>query len=412
LKAFVFSCFFSFCCLCLGGEFHFLSAGDWPQFRGPGGSSVSEETRLPIRWSQTENMRWKVDLPGRGVSSPVIAGGKVYITACTGFQQTRLHVLCYQAATGKKLWERQFWATASTMCNDKTCMAAPTPVTDGERVYALFACGDLAAFDSNGDLLWYRSLGRDYPALGNNVGMAASPVLCKGVLILPMVNPGDSFIAGLDKHSGRNMWKSEQSRDLNWVTPLVIKDNSTSEVLFQSTNGLTACDPQTGRARWSFTEQKLSGVPSPVRGNDLLFVAAGGVIALRPGSENQSASLAWQSGKLASGYSSALFYEGRVYAVNTAGVLNCADAVNGKSLWQERLKGKTNQYWASPVVGDGKLYAVDEGGTTNVIQIGPQPVVLATNPLDETILATPAISGGAIYLRSDQHLYCIAEKRE
>lgn len=412
MKAFRFSCFFSFCCLGLCGEFQFLSAGDWPQFRGPGGSSVSEETRLPIRWSQTDNMRWKVDLPGRGVSSPVIAGGKVFITACTGFQQTRLHVLCYQVATGRKLWERQFWATASTMCNDKTCMAAPTPVTDGERVYALFACGDLAAFDSNGDLLWYRSLGRDYPALGNNVGMAASPVLCKEVLILPMMNPGDSFIAGLDKHSGRNLWKSEQSRDLNWVTPLVINDHGTSEVLFQSTNGLTACDPQTGRARWSFTEQKLSGIPSPVRGNGLFFVAAGGVIALRPGSENQSVSLAWQSGKLASSYSSALFYEGRVYAVNTAGVLNCVDAVNGKSLWQERLKGKTNQYWASPVVADGNLYAVDEGGTTNVIQIGPQPSVLATNPLDETILATPAISGGAIYLRSDQHLYCIAEKRE
>jgi len=398
--------------LWLCGESHFLSAGDWPQFRGPCGSSVSEETSLPIRWSQTENVRWKVDLPGRGVSCPVIAGDKVYVTACTEFQQTRLHVLCYQAATGRKLWERQFWATANTICNDKTCMAAPTPVTDGERVYALFACGDLVALDSNGDLLWYRSLGRDYPTLGNNVGMAASPVLCKEVLILPMVNPGDSFIAGLDKHSGRNLWKSEQSRDLNWVTPLVVNDNGKSEVLFQSPRGLTACDPDTGRVRWSFTEQTLSGVPSPVRGNGLLLVAAGGVIALRPGSESRSASLAWQSGKLASGYSSPLFYEGRVYAVNTAGVLNCADAVNGKSLWQERLKGKTNQYWASPVVADGKLYAVDEGGTTTVVQIGSQSVVLAANSLDETILATPAISGGAIYLRSDQHLYCIAKKRE
>src|SRR6266852_8439695 len=161
-SSFVFSCFFSLFSLCLCGEFVFLPAGDWPQFRGPGGSSVSEETGLPFRWSQTENVRWKADLPGRGVSCPVIAGGKVYVTACTGFQQTRLHVLCYQASTGKKLWERQLWATANTMCHDKTCMAAPTPVTDGERVYALFACGDLVALDSNGDLLWYRSLGRDY----------------------------------------------------------------------------------------------------------------------------------------------------------------------------------------------------------------------------------------------------------
>jgi outer membrane protein assembly factor BamB len=397
--------------LCLCGEFLFLSAADWPQFRGPGGSSVSEETGLPVRWGQSENIRWKAELPGRGVSCPVISAGKVYVTCCSGFQQTRLHVLCYEAASGKKLWERQFRATASTMCNDKTCMAAPTPVTDGERVYALFACGDVAAIDSSGNLLWYRSLGRDYPSLGNNVGMAASPVLSKDVLILPMVNPGDSFVAGLDKHSGRNLWKSEQPRDLNWVTPLVINENGSSEVLFQSARGLTACDPETGRVRWSFTEQKLSEVPSPVRGNGLLLVGAGGVLALRPGSENRSASVTWQSGKLASGYSSPVFHEGRVYAVNTAGVLNCVDATNGKSLWQERLKGKSNQYWASPVVADGKLYAVDEGGTTTVVQIGPQPVVLASNPLDETILATPAISGGAIFLRSDQHLYCIAENR-
>jgi len=390
----------------------YAQAGDWLQFRGPGGSSVSDETGLPVRWSQTENVRWKTDLPGRGLSCPVIAGGKVYVTACSGFQQTRLHVLCYEATTGNKLWERQFWATGNTMCNDKTCMAAPTPVSDGERIYALFACGDLAAFDANGNLLWYRSLGRDYPALGNNVGMAASPVLCKDVLILPMVNPGDSFVAGLDKYSGRNLWKSERPRDLNWVTPLVVNENGMSEVLFQSARGLTACDPETGRVRWSFTAQKLSEVPSPVQANGLLLVGAGGVLALRPGSETSSASVVWQTGKLASGYSSPLFYEGRVYAVNTAGVLNCADATNGKILWQERLKGKGNQYWASPVVADGKLYAVDEGGTTTVVQIGAQPVVLASNPLNETILATPAISGGAIYLRSDQHLYCIAEKRK
>jgi outer membrane protein assembly factor BamB len=365
---------------------------------------------LPIHWSQTEGIRWKADLPGRGVSCPIIAGGKVYVTACSGFQQTRLHALCYEAATGKKLWERQFWATGNTMCHDKTCMAAPTPVTDGERIYALFACGDLAAFDPNGNLLWYRSLGRDYSTLGNNVGMAASPVLCKDVLILPMVNPGDSFVAGLDKYTGRNLWKSEQPRDLNWVTPLVIDQNGTSEVLFQSARGLTASDPETGRVRWSFMAQKLSEVPSPVRANDLLLVAAGGALGLRPGSESKSASIAWQSGKLASGYSSPLYYEGRVYAVNTAGVLNCADAASGKTLWQERLKGKSNQYWGSPIVADGKLYAVDEGGTTTVVQIGPQPIVLASNPLNETILATPAISGGAIYLRSDQHLYCIGSR--
>src|SRR5262245_4402795 len=165
-------------------------AGDWTQFRGNGAAGVSDETGLPSTWSETENIRWKAELPGRGLSNPVIAGGRVYVTACSGQEQARLHVLCFDVRTGKKLWERQFWATGNTGCHPKTNMAAPTPVTDGERVYALFATADLACLDKNGDLLWYRSLVSDYPTLSNQVGMAASPVLCKDVLIVPMENVG------------------------------------------------------------------------------------------------------------------------------------------------------------------------------------------------------------------------------
>src|SRR5579875_3980237 len=137
-------------------------AGDWPQFRGPGGTAVSEEKGLPVKWSTTENVRWKAELPGRGVSSPVLAGGRVYVSAASTYRERRLHVLCFDAAKGEKLWERQFAATGGTMCHPKTSMAAPTPVTDGRHVYALFATGDLAAFTRDGDLLWYRALQRDY----------------------------------------------------------------------------------------------------------------------------------------------------------------------------------------------------------------------------------------------------------
>jgi outer membrane protein assembly factor BamB len=389
----------------------FALAGDWPQFRGPGGTAVSEETELPVRWSQTENIRWKADLPGRGLSSPVIAAGKVYVTACTGFQQTRLHVLCYEAATGKKLWERQFRATGNTMCNDKTSMAAPTPVTDGDHVYALFACGDLACLDTAGNLLWYRALARDYPTLGNNVGMAASPVLWRDILILPMENPGDSFVAGLDKHSGMNLWRLDRERDLNWATPLIIDRGDRAEVLFQSPRELTACDPSTGRKLWSFTGQAFSPVPTPFLAQGMIFVAAGGLSALKPATEGDATTVLWQANKLSSGYTTALYYQGKIYAVHSAGLLNCSDAVNGKVLWQQRLRGKGNQYWASPVAADGKIYVADEAGTTTVIRSGSEPKILATNALEETILATPAISGGAIFLRSDQHLYCISEKK-
>jgi outer membrane protein assembly factor BamB len=385
-------------------------AGDWPQFRGPSGAGVSSETGLPVRWSQTENLRWKVALPGRGLSSPVIAGGRVHVTACTGVLQDRLHVLCFDAATGKKHWERQFWATGTTLCHPKTCMAAPTPVTDGERVYALFATGDLACLDKDGDLLWYRALERDYPTVGNNVGMAASPILWKDVLLLPMENVGESFVAGLDKHTGRNRWKNGRARDINWVSPLMVRRGEQAEVLFQSAGELTAYDPETGERRWSYQAKGMSTIPSPVAADDLIFTVGGnGLLALRPGAENRPPALAWQSSKLRASSSSPLAYQGRVYVVKTQGILSCASVGSGKVLWKERLDGA---YWASPVAADGKLYVVNEQGTTSVVQAGETPRTLATNALGETILGSPAIAGGAIFLRSDQHLYCIAEKKE
>src|SRR2546428_749632 len=154
--------------------FSFALAADWPQWRGPGGGGGAEEKGLPVPWSATENVRWKGELPGRGLSAPVIAAGRVYVTAATGHDQDRLHVLCFDEATGRKLWERQFWATGTTLCHPKTNMAAPTPATDGKHVYALFATQDLACLDADGNLLWFRSLTGDYPTVGNNVGMASS----------------------------------------------------------------------------------------------------------------------------------------------------------------------------------------------------------------------------------------------
>src|SRR5262245_8346963 len=174
-----------------------LHAADWPQFRGPGASGVAEDKNLPTEWDATKNVRWKVPLPGRGLSNPVIADGRIYVTAASGWQQKRLHVLCFDEANGKKLWERQFWATGTTHSHPKTNMAAPTPVTNGKQVYSLFATQDLVALDKDGDLLWYRSLTGDYPTIGNNVGMASSPVLWKDVLIADVINVGESFATGI-----------------------------------------------------------------------------------------------------------------------------------------------------------------------------------------------------------------------
>jgi outer membrane protein assembly factor BamB len=382
-------------------------AADWPQFRGPGGSGVSSESGLPIKWSATENLRWKADLPGRGLSNPVIAGGRVYVTASSGHEQGRLHVLSFDAATGKKLWERQFWATGGTSSHPKTCMAAPTPATDGKHVYALFATGDLVCLDGDGNLAWYRSLVGDYPTITNQVGMAASPVLWKDLVFVPMENEGDSFLGALDVVTGKNRWKAAQSRGINWTTPLVVAEGDGALVLFQSGQQLAAYDAATGSQRWSHKSGGLSTIPSPAVGSGMILVPGGDLLALRPASNGATPEVLWKNAKLRpGGFSTPLYYQDRVYSVGGIG-LNCASASDGKLLWQERAKGP---FSASPVAGDGKIYLVNEEGTTTVFQAGNEAKLLATNSLNDTILATPAIADGALYLRSDGHLYCIGSR--
>jgi outer membrane protein assembly factor BamB len=360
---------------------------------------------LPVYWNQTTNVRWKADLPGRGLSSPVVAAGRVYVTACSGYGQKRLHVLCFNAATGARLWERCFWATGSTTCAPKTCMAAPTPVTDGEAVYALFACGDLAALGADGRLRWYRALALDYPGLANQVGMAASPVLCGDVLVLSLENAGQSLALGVDRHTGRNRWAAERPRVIKWATPAVRAGAEGAEVLFQTWAELSAYDPATGQKRWTYTGEGPSTVTTPVSAGDLVVTQDG--VALRP-CAGRAPEVAWKSNKLKTTYASALAHDGRVYALHSTNFLTCADAATGRTLWQERVWGA---YSASPVFADGKLYLVNEDGVTTVVAVGDPPRVLTGNPLGETLLATPAVAGGAIFLRSDPHLFCVGGQK-
>jgi outer membrane protein assembly factor BamB len=385
-----------------------VAGADVPQFRGPGGSGVSKETGLPTHWSEKENIRWKVVLPGRGLSNPVIANGRVYVTACSGPEQTRLHILCFDQASGKRLWERQFWATGTTLCHPKTNMAAPTPVTDGKHVFALFATADLFCLDADGTLVWYRSLTGDYPTIGNNVGMAASPILWRDVLLVCLENVGDSFAAGFDKQTGENRWRIPRPRGINWVTPLLIDNKGQAEVLFQDGAELSAHDPATGQKRWSL-RQGGTTIPSPVFADGLIFAPGGKFHVLQPGSLKEKPKVVWESPKLSTGYASPLIYRGVVYTLNHRGILNCADAATGKHLGNHRLEGT---YAASPLAADGKIYAVSEDGVTTVLEAGPEAKVLSVNSLPETILASPVAAGGCLFLRSDKHLYCIGEAKK
>jgi outer membrane protein assembly factor BamB len=381
------------------------AAAEVPQFRGPGGSGVSAEKNLPVQWSEQESIRWKVALPGRGLSNPVIAGGRVYVTATTGFEQRRLHVLCFDVKTGKQLWERQFWATGTTLCHPKTNMAAPTPVTDGERVYALFATADLVCLDKDGDLVWYRSLVGDHPTIGNNVGMAASPTLWKDILIVPMENVGESFVAGIDIKSGENRWRIDRPRGINWTTPVVIDNQGKAEVILTTPGRFTAHDPATGKQVWQW-DGECGAAPSPVVGAGVVFVPGGKLTALKPGSTSMPAEIVWQSNMLGTSYTSPTYHDGLVYTVSGNGVVTCAEPATGKVLWKERVDGK---FSASPLGADGKIYVASEEGVVSVLKAGRVAKLLASSSLPETFLASPVASDGAIFLRSDRHLYCIGK---
>lgn len=387
-------------------------SGDWTQFRGPNGAAVSSETGLPTKWSKTENVRWVADLPGRGLSGVVVGGGRAFVTACDGPDQQRLLTLCFDAATGKKLWQRSIWATGSTICHPKTCMAAPTPVTDGKNVYALFATADLVAYDAEGNLLWYRSLTGDYPTITNQVGMASSPILAPGLLIVPMENAGESFLAGIELTNGRNRWKSERPREINWVTPSVRVAKDGSEVIFQSREEVVAYDLANGKRRWSFAaDGGLATMPSPIIGekNEVL-VPGSELVVLKPGESGESPQVAWKSLKLkGGGYPTPLYYRGQIFALNGAGVLICGDAKSGKVLWDMRCKGPVA---ASPVAADGRIYVLGEKGVTTVVRVtGGKGEIEASNDLGDDFLATPAIANGCIFLRSDSKLYCIGVKK-
>lgn len=394
-------------CLILGlflataGAMH---ASDWPQFRGPNGTCISDESNLPTTWSKTDGLRWKVALPARGVSGPVVVNGKIYITASSGKKDDRLHVLAYDYKTGEQLWHRQLSATGGTNCHPMTCMAAPTPVADESGVYALFATGDLAAFDADGTLRWYRSIVGDYPTITNQVGMASSPILADGKLIIPMDNSGESFLAAIDTKTGVNLWKTDRHRDINWVTPVTRSiDGRTPEILFPGRDGMSAYDSATGKKIWSL--KGLGGdIPTPTVVNGIVYTPSRGLVALKI--EGGQGTELWKSAKLASGMSSPVIYDGIVYAASSAGVVNAADAKTGESLWSERY-GQKDKASASPIAGDGKIYVFAEKGLTTVFKAGRTAEILATNDIGEEILGTPAVSGGAIIIRTDKTLFCI-----
>jgi len=371
----------------------FLSAADWPQFRGPNASAVSTETKAP---GPKLAAAWSVDLPGRGLSSPIVVGDKVFITCSSGPDQANLHVFCFSAADGKKLWERVMKATGRTMAHNKTSVAAPTPCSDGKRVFALYSSNDLFAFDLDGNLLWLRGLTYDYSNASNSLGMSSSPVVLDETLVVQSENDSESIAVGIDVVTGKNRWKKERPKAANWTSAVVYQN----VVALQSSKGLTGVNPKTGEIEWDYTDG-AGTIPSSAVTQHAIYVPSNGLTALAP--ERGAASQLWRAAGLKPGTGSPLVIGDSIYVLNGTGVLIKASITNGDEAWKLRLKGPLS---GSPVAAGHYIYIVSERGDFQVIDTtAKEGEVIHTIELKDTLLCTPAISNGAVFVRSDKKLW-------
>jgi outer membrane protein assembly factor BamB len=380
------------------------SGADWLQFRG---NNVDGIAANPSQSVSLDNVVWQAEMAGRGVSGPIVIGDRVVVTSSSGVRQDRLHVVCFSNETGTQLWERQFWATGRTMCHPKMSVATPTPASDGERIFAFYSSNDLACLDLNGNLLWYRGLTYDYPNASNSLGMASSPVVVGETLVVQVESEAESMALGLDVHTGLQRWKLERPRRANWTSPVLLRgDDGEAIVLLQSSRGLAAIDPQDGRVIWSY-DDGASTIPSSVVHEQTVFVPSNGLTALRPIAASEAPEIRWQESRLSPGTSSPLVIEDRVFTLNKAGVLSCAKTETGELAWRLRLKGP---FSASPVASGGAIYLINEEGVVQRVQPGEENgEVDQTLELKATILGTPAIAGDAVFVRSDGHLWKIAD---
>jgi outer membrane protein assembly factor BamB len=389
------------------------SGEDWPQFRGPGGQGHSAEKGLPLNWSDDgkvqENIAWKTAVPGLGWSSPVVRGARVWITTALDGGRS-LRALCFDAATGEILKDVEvFHQSDPGQIHAKNSHASPTPVLEGDRVYVHFGAHGTACLSMEGKVLWKQVL-----RYAHRHGPAGSPVLFGRLLIVSCDGTDVQFVAALDAETGEVRWKKDRSGPMAYSTPLVARVGGEDQAVSTGGNRAAAYDPRSGEEIWSVRYQGYSLVPRPVHGLGLFFLCTGfdspSIIALREGGRGDitDTHLAWTRKRGAPLNPSPILVGDDLYFVNDHGVLTCLEARTGSERGQARLEG---EFSASPLYADGRLYFLNEEGTATVVEPGAELKKLAVNRVEGRTLASPAVSGGAILLRTDKHLLRIEAKR-
>jgi outer membrane protein assembly factor BamB len=420
-----------------------LAADNWPGWRGPHATGVSTETNLPERWSSTENLAWQTPLRGAGVSSPVVFGNLVFVTSQEGTgvrrqgnhpslvqgaerdasgertltgaaqsERTRFVVAAFDRATGKRAWEHVLDAEGDLQgVHDKHNLASPSPVTDGQRVYAWFGTGQIVALDMSGKVAWQRHLAKEYGPFEINWGHASSPAIYKDSLILLCYHSPASYLLSLDAKTGKTRWKADRGKDvISYSTPIVVNGSRGPELIVNTSEGVEAHSPDTGERLWHFAEPNRFPIPVPSPHEGTLYLTrgyrSGPYMAIKTGGRGDVSKthVTWHVPTGAPYVPSAVHYNGLFYMAGENGIVNAVDAATGERVWQERIGGI---FTASPVAGDGKVYLVSETGETVVLQAGRTPKVLSRNKVDGHFVASPAIAGGRLFLRADDRLIAI-----
>jgi outer membrane protein assembly factor BamB len=417
---------------------------NWPQWRGPAGLGVSAATDFPEEWAPDKNVAWKTAVPGRGHSSPVVWGDRIFLTSAIengpapaghkppihpDFQHRpgylhpdsvgsdrlyRLKVFAFDAKTGRKVWEDAPYD--GTMYDDrhrKNTYASPTMTTDGTLAYAFFESGGLYAYDFTGTLVWKTSLGGIAKA---GLGPGTSPVLFEDLLILQCdqeMGKG-SFIVALDKRNGNEVWRQERSTRRSWATPLLVRTADRVELIASGAEAVTAYDPRTGKELWRANGVQSHPIPSAVAGHGLVFLTAGSqakrALAIRTGGHGDlrdSPFIAWRYDKGTAYVPSPIVHGKYLYLMTDRGLMTCLDASTGAVLY-EGGRPPVPATFTSSLVGYGeRLLMTSEDGDTFLVKAGPVHEIIRTNSLGEPVYASLALAGGTIYIRGEQHLYAV-----
>lgn len=439
----------------------FAAATDhWPQWRGPLQNGVAPNANPPTKWSETENVKWKVAIPGEGHATPIVWGDKIFVQAAVptgkkvepqtapnsvpGAQQApppgegrrggrggggrgfggqpptevlQFTTICLDRNTGKEIWKQVAREGLPHEGRHPTgTYASPSPVTDGERLYAFFGSQGIYCYDMNGKLKWSEDLGD--MRIANTFGEGSSPALHGDKLVVIWDNEGEDFIAALDKKTGKTIWKQARDERTAWSTPLIVEHDGKAQVITTATGKVRSYDLATGQLLWEHAGLTRNTIPSPVAANGVAYVMSGfqgnklyAIKLGKSGDLTDTDAVIWQHAKSTPYVPSPLLVNDRLYFFSSNNeILSCFDAKAGKAHYEgERLEGVKGVY-ASPISANGKVYLVGRNGVSSVIKESDKLEVLATNTLDEKFDASPVAVGKELFLRGHKNLYCIAEK--